>query len=85
MGTPSKTAVSILQATIVGMKKIVSLLAAASTLLLREVRGLTDSQKILMGAIRDVRYYQANKPDYINSVETLATQQDSPATDRDNG
>lgn len=39
------------------------------------------SQKILMGAIRDVRYYQANKPDYINSVETLATQQDSPATE----
>ncbi|CAB9505483.1 expressed unknown protein [Seminavis robusta] len=39
------------------------------------------SQKILMGAIRDVRYYQANKPDYINSVETLATQPDSAATE----
>lgn len=39
------------------------------------------SQKILMGAIRDVRYYQANKPDYIAAVETLATQQDSPATE----
>lgn len=39
------------------------------------------SQKILMGAIRDVRYYQANKPDYIASVETLATQQDSAATE----
>lgn len=39
------------------------------------------SQKILMGAIRDVRYYQANKPDYINSVETLATQKDSKATE----
>jgi hypothetical protein len=39
------------------------------------------SQKILMGAIRDVRYYQANKPDYMAAVETLATQQDSAATE----
>ena len=39
------------------------------------------SQKILMGAIRDVRYYQANKPDYITSVETLATQPDSGETE----
>jgi len=39
------------------------------------------SQKILMSAIRDVRYYQANKPDYINSVETLATQADDNETE----
>jgi len=39
------------------------------------------SQKILMSAIRDVRYYQANKPEYINSVETLATQSDNNETE----
>ena len=39
------------------------------------------SQKILMSAIRDVRYYQANKPDYIAAVETLATQPDDNMTE----
>lgn len=39
------------------------------------------SDKIRMGAIRDVQYYQANKRDYINAVETLATQPDSDETE----
>ena len=39
------------------------------------------SQKILMSAIRDVRYYQANKPEYISSIETLATQPDDNETE----
>jgi len=39
------------------------------------------TQKILMSAIRDVRYYQANKQDYITAVETLATQQDNNETE----
>ena len=47
MGKPSNTA-SVVQATFLGMKKLWSVLATASALLIREFRGLTDSQKILM-------------------------------------